>query len=152
MGRITDSMTMRPFRFTPLLAPLLAPMLALAPGLIAPLHASEPDERIQALVVYGNDVCPQSDDGTIVVCARKPESERYRIPKELRDKARKDKMLEVGGQGWANNVQSLEAAGQVLLPNSCSAIGANGFGGCSLAALHQWYAERQMDGNAPTSK
>ncbi|MFT3967373.1 MAG: hypothetical protein QM690_15975 [Sphingobium sp.] len=132
----------------------LAPVLAilLASGLAAPSPAAEPDERIQALVVYGDDPCPQSDDGSIIVCARKPEGERYRIPKELRDKAHKDKMLQVGSQGWANNVQSLEVAGQVLLPNSCSAIGSNGFGGCSLAALRQWYAERQLEGRAPAAK
>lgn len=114
--------------------------------------ASEPDERIEALVVYGKDACPVSDDGSIIVCARKPESERYRIPKELREKAKADRMLTVGGQGWANNVQSLEVAGQVLLPNSCSSIGSNGFTGCSLSMLHQWYAERQLEGRAPTAR
>lgn len=133
------------------------PLLWLLPVLIvaaaAPVSAApEADERIQALVVYGSDPCPQSDDGSIVVCARKPESERYRIPKELRDKARAEKMLQVGGPGWANNVQSLEAAGQVLLPNSCSAVGSNGFGGCSQAALRQWFAERQMDGRTSPAR
>ncbi|HEX7872088.1 MAG TPA: hypothetical protein VF475_04195 [Sphingobium sp.] len=131
---------------------LVLSALLLAPVFAVPAHASEPDERIQALVVYGDDPCPEEADGSITVCARKPESERYRIPKELREKARKDKMLEVGSQGWANNVQSLEVAGQVLLPNSCSTIGSNGFGGCTLSALHQWYAERQMEGRAPTAK
>jgi hypothetical protein len=141
------------------LKPMKSWSLALLPFLAAPAFAAPPvnytpapDERIQALVVYGNDACPQSDDGTIVVCARKPESERYRIPKELRDQARKEKMLEVGGQGWANNVQSLEAAGQVLLPDSCSAVGSNGFSGCSQAALRQWFAERQMAGRAPAAR
>lgn len=135
-------MKILPFGVAAVLLPLLVPVA----------HAAEPDERIQALVVYGSDPCPTAEDGSIIVCARKPEGERYRIPKELRDKARKDRMLEVGGLGWANNVQSLEVAGQVLLPNSCSAIGANGFGGCSLSALRQWYAERQMDGRAPAAK
>lgn len=134
----------------PVAAPLIVALLALVLPGGAP--AAEPDERIQALVVYGDDPCPQTDDGSIIVCARKPEGERYRIPRELRDKVRKDRMVEVGSQGWASNVQSLEAAGQVLLPNSCSAIGSNGFGGCSLAALHQWYAERQMAGRAPAAK
>lgn len=106
----------------------------------------EPDERIEAVVVYGNDACPASSDGSIVVCARKPESERYRIPRELRHH---EERVALGSQGWAANVQSLEAAGRVLLPNSCSAVGTNGFTGCSLAMLHQWYAERQMEGRAP---
>jgi hypothetical protein len=124
--------------------PLAVVLLASGPAV-----AAEPDERIQALVVYGNDACPQSDDGTIIVCARKPEGERYRIPKELR---KKEQAVTVGAPGWASNVQSLEAAGRVLMPNSCSAVGTNGFTGCSLAALSQWYAERQLDGRAPAAK
>jgi hypothetical protein len=62
-------------------------LLALAIGPAGLVRAAEPDERIQTLVVYGEDPCPKSDDGSITVCARKPESERYRIPKALRDKA-----------------------------------------------------------------
>ncbi len=113
-------------------------------------QAQEPDERINALVVYGNDPCPQGDDGTIIVCARKPENDRYRIPKELRKK--ETEAVTIGAPGWASNVQSLEASGRVLLPNSCSAVGTNGFTGCSLAALSQWYAERQLDGRAPAAR
>ncbi|MET0137169.1 MAG: hypothetical protein ABW192_02160 [Sphingobium sp.] len=114
------------------------------------LHAQEPDERIIALVVYGSDACPKSDDGSIVVCARKPEGDRYRIPKELRKKA--SDAVTIGSPGWASNVQSLEAAGRVLLPNSCSTVGTGGFTGCSLSMLSQWYAERQLEGRAPSAK
>src|SRR3712207_7886913 len=42
--------------------------------------AAEP--KISAIVVYGNDACPPSTDDTIVVCARKPEGERYRIDRK----------------------------------------------------------------------
>lgn len=116
-------------------------LLALAAG---GARAAEPDERIQALVVYGDDPCPQADDGSIVVCARKPESERYRIPKPLRDKA-----VTSGTQAWGSRVQTLDAASRAILPNSCSPIGSNGYTGCTLAMLRQWYAERQRDGLAP---
>ena len=117
-------------------------LLALAAG---GARAAEPDERVQTLVVYGNDPCPQGDDGSIVVCARKPESERYRIPKPLRDKA----VTATGGQAWGSRVQTLDAASRAILPNSCSPIGTNGYTGCTLAMLRQWYAERQRDGLAP---
>ncbi len=127
---------------------LAASLFASLPVLTGPALAQEPDERINALVVYGNDACPQSDDGTIIVCARKPENDRYRIPKELRKK----EAVTVGAPGWASNVQSLEAAGRVLMPNSCSPVGTNGFTGCSLAMLSQWYAERQLEGRAPNAK
>ena len=59
----------------------LAPAQAAAPGLSEP-----PPPRVSTLVVYGNDPCPRSKDDEIVVCARQPESERYRIPRELRKK------------------------------------------------------------------
>lgn len=110
--------------------------LAMAPE--AAVHAAEPDERIQTLVVYGSDPCPKADDGSIIVCARKPESERYRIPKSLRDKA-----VRPGEQAWGTRVQTLEAASRAVLPNSCSPIGSNGYTGCTAAMLREWYAERQ---------
>jgi len=110
-------------------------------------QAAEPGERFEAVVVFGGDECPQADDGSIVVCARKPESERYRIPKSLRRPT-----VTVGSQGWASRVQSLEAAGKVLMPNSCSPNGTNGFTGCTQAMLHQWYLERQLDGKAPSAR
>lgn len=129
---------------------LFLPLLAAAtPVTLAAAPPAEPDERIEAVVVYGDDPCPAGTNGEIVVCARKPESERYRIPKELRSG---QKVVTIGSPGWASQVQSLEAAGRVLLPNSCSPVGANGFGGCSLAMLHQWYLERQLDGNAPPAR
>ena len=110
--------------------------LALAPVGLA--RAAEPDERVQALVVYGADPCPKSADGSIVVCARKPESERYRIPKSLRHKPPPP-----AEQAWGSRVEALDAASRAVLPNSCSPIGSNGFTGCTAAMLRQWYAERQ---------
>lgn len=110
--------------------------LALAPAGLA--EAAEPDERVQALVVYGNDPCPKSADGSIIVCARRPESERYRIPKSLRQKP-----APPAEQAWGSRVEALDAASRAVLPNSCSPIGSSGFTGCTAAMLRQWYAERQ---------
>jgi hypothetical protein len=133
-----------------MMARLILSRLALLALAIVPaclVRAAEPDERIQTLVVYGEDPCPKSDDGSIVVCARKPESERYRIPKSLRDKA-----APAGEQAWGSRVQTLEAASRAVLPNSCSPIGTNGYTGCTAAMLRQWYAERQLEGRAPPAK
>jgi hypothetical protein len=122
-------------------------LLALAIAPVCLVRAAEPDERIQTLVVYGDDPCPKSDDGSIIVCARKPESERYRIPKSLRGK-----VAPAGEQAWGSRVQTLEAAGRAVLPNSCSPIGTNGYTGCTAAMLRQWFAERQLEGRAPPAK
>ena len=47
--------------------------------------ASQPgDEKINQLIVYGNDKCPESTGDEIVVCARMDEADRYRIPSNLR--------------------------------------------------------------------
>ncbi len=120
----------------------LTPAVALAVVnfalMIAPAQAEAPD-RVATLVVYGDDPCPVEEGGGIVVCARKPESERYRIPKDLRPKKEV-----VGSQGWASRVQTMEASGRQLLPNSCTVIGSNGQTGCTQAMLRQWFEERRL--------
>ena len=40
-------------------------------------------ESVAEIIVYGNDPCPRSTDDQVVVCARRPETERYRIPEKL---------------------------------------------------------------------
>lgn len=96
--------------------------------------------RTISLVVYGDDPCPKNEGDEIVVCARRPESERYRIPKPLREKH-----VPVGGPGWASQVAQMEQAGRAIIPGSCSVIGSYGFTGCTAAMLRQWFAERRME-------
>jgi len=107
----------------------------------APAAAADPPQRVLALVVYGDDPCPQSDNkDEIIVCARRPESERYRIPKKLREKPEPQ-----GGPGWASQVEMMEQSGRALLPGSCSVNGSYGFTGCTAEMLRQWYAEKRME-------
>ncbi|MGE4323294.1 MAG: hypothetical protein AB7E60_09725 [Sphingobium sp.] len=114
--------------------PLLGLLAAAVPA------RAEPPERIAALVVYGDDPCPKSGgDDEIVVCARKPESERYRIPKKIREKPEVS-----GGPGWGSQVATMEQVQRQTLPGSCTAIGSNGFTGCTAKMLEQWFAERRM--------
>ncbi len=116
--------------------------LALAGALLAgpALAADGPPERESALVVYGDDPCPQSttEDGEeeIVVCARRPEEERYRIPAPLRQ----DRPSEVS---WGSRVEALEDASRDGRPNSCSVVGSYGQSGCTQQMIRQWYAERR---------
>jgi hypothetical protein len=124
---------------------LLIVAAAMLPVPVFAAKAPDPDikdapERVVALVVYGDDPCPMGQGDEIIVCARKPEAERYRIPKRLRDKPKPS-----GGPGWASQVANMEAAGRAVQPNSCSPNGSYGFTGCTAAMLHKWYAERQMD-------
>ncbi len=100
--------------------------LALAPLLIAAKPATPDAQRVSTLVVYGNDPCPKGEDGEVVVCARQPESERYRIPQRFRQPA-----YNAARDGsWAGTARVLEAAGRENTPNSCSAAGTWGQTGC----------------------
>ncbi|GAA0736038.1 hypothetical protein [Sphingomonas japonica] len=77
------------------------------------------------LVIYGQDRCPTNADGEeIVVCVRRGEAERFRIPQELRQ-------LEVTPQNeaWAERVESTFDAGDSGI-GSCSAVGVGGASGC----------------------
>jgi len=118
---------------------LLAAVLtaAAAPALAADPPPSEPN-KITTLVVYGDDPCPRSNDEEIVVCAREPESERYRIPKKLR-RAKPD----AAQRSWGDRVQVLEMVGRQGTPNSCSPIGSNGQSGCMAQFLRQAREERE---------
>ena len=111
----------------------LASLLASA----APLAAEPVAPRSSTLVVYGQDACPQSSDEEVVVCARRPENERYRVPKELREKERLP-----GGMAWGQQVSQMEEATRFTRPNSCSTVGSGGQSGCFAQSVRQWFADR----------
>ena len=115
----------------------LAALLGAVAALPSIAFAEGPPARQSTLVVYGNDPCPTSGpDNEVVVCARRPEEERYRIPRRIRER----QPLETS---WASRVDALEEEGRVGRPNSCSVVGSNGFTGCTSAMIRQWYAERR---------
>lgn len=100
---------------------------------------SAPDEKINQLIVYGDDVCPTSTGDEIVVCARLGEGERYRIPTLLRTDPN-----DLQNQAWLGRVQAYEyvAASGTM---SCSPSGAGGFTGCGLGEINKAYAEKAQD-------
>ena len=81
-------------------------------------------ENIRQVVVYGRDRCPRGNGDEIVICARRPESERYRIPRALRDRTPAR-----GGTSWAARARSLEYVGRTGI-QSCSTVGPGGHTGC----------------------
>ena len=98
--------------------------------------------RIAEIEVYGNDPCPRSTDDNIVVCARKPEAERYRIPEKMRG---------VGSyqsrQSWANKAMQFETVGRTGI-NSCSPVGPGGWTGCTQQLINQAFKENKEDRKA----
>ena len=114
-----------------------AALLGLAAILPSPAFGADPPARQSTLVIYGNDPCPSSGaDNAVVVCARRPEEERYRIPRRIRERQSTE-------TSWASRVDALEEEGRVGRPNSCSVVGSNGFTGCTSQMIRQWYAERR---------
>jgi len=115
-------------------APLLfAALLAAAP---APAQ-EEPPARQAVLTVYGDDPCPRSTDEEIVVCHRRPEEERYRIPAPLRRGRQNSE------QAWGARVETLDEVSRDSRPNSCSVVGSYGQSGCTQQMIQQWYNARR---------
>jgi len=97
-------------------------------------------ERWSFLITYGEESCPPAQDDEIVVCAERPESERYRIPKNVRVKKR----VSTGVQSLASATRTLDGLARQSRPNGCSVSGSNGFTGCQAAAIRRWFAERNL--------
>jgi len=117
-----------------LITPIAAAIMAAMAGYAGPAAAQSAD---RVLIVYGDDPCPTSGSGEeIVVCARKPESERYRIPKELRAPSPSS-----ANASWASRATSIEYAGRSGT-NSCSPSGAGGWTGCYGEILRQAREEK----------
>jgi hypothetical protein len=105
----------------------------------APAQNGSP-ERQADLTVYGSDPCPQSTDDEIVVCHRRPEEERYRIPAPLRRSSQNPE------QSWGTRVETLDEVSRDTRPNSCSVVGTFGQSGCTRQMIRQWYEERRAQG------
>jgi hypothetical protein len=125
---------------------LSATALALTlPALVAPTPALAQNGRVSEIVVYGTDPCPRSTDDEVVVCARKPEAERYRIPERYRQGGSRQSR-----ESWANRAIAFETYGRTGI-NSCSPVGPAGFTGCTQQLINQAFKERveEAEGGTP---
>ncbi|HLL29727.1 MAG TPA: hypothetical protein VK403_01905 [Allosphingosinicella sp.] len=126
------------------IAALAAASAAAVALLPAPADAQE--ERVRRLVVYGSDPCPRSTDpGEVVVCARRPDKERYRIPRELRDAGTRD---DPESMSWAARAESLEYVGRTGI-ESCSTVGSAGVSGCWNEMVRAWRRDRRQGDGEP---
>ena len=115
-------------------------MLVLFALALAATPPALPPSRVLEVTVYGSDACPASGPGETVVCARKPEAERYRIPQELREAA-VDKSPDA--RAWASHAQELDQASAFTRPEGCSPVGSAGLSGCDQLWWHEWWLDRQ---------
>ena len=105
-----------------------------------PAAAQSAEEKVNQLIIYGDDACPASTGNEITVCARKGESERFRIPENLRESTSPQ------NDAWTNRVIAYETIGSNGTM-SCSPVGAGGITGCVGKMIDTAYAERKQDPN-----
>lgn len=113
-------------------ATLLASAVIASPPVAAQDVAGD---RVNMVIIYGDDACPESTEAEITVCARKAEDERFRIPETLRQSDSGDNVA------WAQRVESFETVG-ASGTLSCSPAGAGGITGCTDQMIKAAYAEK----------
>ncbi|HZG10342.1 MAG TPA: hypothetical protein VEZ70_15335 [Allosphingosinicella sp.] len=100
----------------------------------APAAAAE--VKVNQLIVYGEDRCPESTEEQINVCARLNERERFRIPTNLRDNPN-----DPVNQAWGARAVELQYVGRSGI-GSCSPTGPGGMIGCYDQLVREARAER----------
>jgi hypothetical protein len=117
----------------------LAATAATAFGLALPsASALAQQNAIAEIIVYGTDPCPRSTDDQVVVCARRPESERYRIPQKYRPSGPRQET-----EAWASKSRSIETVGATGI-NSCSPVGPGGHTGCLTQVIREAREQRRQ--------
>ena len=128
------------FRTAVLAALIALPAMAQAQD----AQADTPPQRIRSVTLSGDQQCPKSTNGEIVVCSTLDQP--YRIPKSLRD----DKPIAAKNQSWVNRAATMDQVGRVAggLPDTCSPVGTGGQSGCFMQRNQAFAAERR----APASE
>lgn len=115
----------------------LLSMAAPAPTIAQDAEGTEDARRVRGVVIFGNDPCPKGATGEIVVCARRPEEERYRIPPEIR------REMEVAAvRTWQRRAREVDSLGRAGI-GSCSTVGPGGSAGCTLEAIQKGMQDQQ---------
>ncbi len=115
----------------------LATLAAAAALLSAQPAAAQDDagDKVNMVILYGDDAAPQPVGDEIVVVARMPEADRFRIPENLRYSD------DPASKSWASRVERLDIVGD-FGTLSCSAVGVGGSTGCTQEMIAAAYADR----------
>ncbi|MEM6907581.1 MAG: hypothetical protein AAF494_02790 [Pseudomonadota bacterium] len=92
-------------------------------------------DKVNMVIAYSEDECPEARENEIVVCEILVEAERYRIPSNLRSSDSPE------NQSWAREVDKIRYAGE-FGTMSCSPAGAGGFTGCTQKFIDAAYKDR----------
>jgi hypothetical protein len=119
-------------------AAFAAPVMAQQPGVAVPGAAGPEDIKVNQLIIYGNDPCPQSaDPNEVTICVTLNEDDRFRVPPNLRENPNAP-----ANQAWGNRAIELSYVGRTGT-DSCSPSGPGGFTGCQQQLITQARAERR---------
>jgi hypothetical protein len=109
----------------------------LKPADIPTGDGTQPRQRM--VTVFGNEACPKpSSVDEVIVCARLPESEIYRIPEPLRRAENRQSVLTQNRKLLLGD--STGGAGGSI--GSCSAVGPGGMIGCNRNQVEAWAQDR----------
>jgi hypothetical protein len=97
--------------------------------------AVEDELKINQLIIYGDDRCPESTNEEVVICAKRPERDRFRIPEPLRN------FNDPRNESWVNTATELQYVGRSGI-GSCSPSGPGGGIGCLTQLINTARAER----------
>ena len=124
----------------------LASLAALVPLGTAPLAAQEDaGDRVNMVIAYSEDECPEAEDGVIVVCEILVEADRYRIPTNLRQSDSPQ------NTSWGKRVESIRYIGE-FGTLACDPAGAGGITGCTQKLIDAAYADRAEGENVRFSQ
>ena len=106
-------------------------------SLAAPASAQDkPGDRVNMVIAYSEDECPDAEEGEIVICEILVEAERYRIPSTLRSSDSPE------NRSWARKVEKIRYAGAFGIM-SCDPAGAGGSLGCTQQMIDAAYADKR---------
>ena len=106
-------------------------------ALPAPALAQQAGNQSE-VIVYGSDPCPRSTESNVVVCVHRPETERYRLPKNQQLQGTRQQR-----ESWANKSQSVMNVGKTGI-NSCSPVGPGGYTGCLTQVIREAKDQRRQ--------
>jgi hypothetical protein len=115
-----------------------APRSTLKPPPAANADTSQPRQRL--VTVFGTEECPKpTSPDEVVVCARLPDSEIYRIPERLRTADNRRVSPFQANRSLLLGDASGGAGGSI---GSCSVVGGGGMIGCSQQQVDAWAQDR----------
>lgn len=102
-------------------------------------------DRVNMVIAYNEDECPEAQDDEIVICEILVEAERYRIPSNLRQSDSPENV------SWNRRVESIRYIGE-FGTMSCDPAGAGGITGCTQQLINNAYADRAESENVRFSQ